>query len=208
MNQSTAQPVRNSSAGQPQHAELDCLRSASRVSHDEDRAPTRRPAQIARWGPQGVHTCVMGTLLGPLGVHGRPDPPRWTWADHVRAIVRYCRKVCSVPVPGHRVAVRAGRMHRRSSEGLMLAVSLSRNLDGTPSPLGRRPEEYGQVSGGRSGAWMAVCKTVGLAYVGSNPTPATTCESGPCPGASPGSRAVLSCVILGHQRSGDADAPR
>jgi hypothetical protein len=25
----------------------------------------------------------------------------------------------------------------------------------------------------------AVCKTVGSAYVGSNPTPATTCENGP-----------------------------
>ena len=36
----------------------------------------------------------------------------------------------------------------------------------------------------RSGAiWrcrqVAVCKTVGSAYVGSNPTPATTCENGP-----------------------------
>ena len=26
---------------------------------------------------------------------------------------------------------------------------------------------------------VAVCKTVGSAYVGSNPTPATTCENGP-----------------------------
>jgi len=34
---SHAQPVRNSSAGQPQRAELDCRRSASSVSHDEDR---------------------------------------------------------------------------------------------------------------------------------------------------------------------------
>jgi hypothetical protein len=37
MNRSTAQPVRNSSAGQPQRTELDCLRPASSVSHDEDR---------------------------------------------------------------------------------------------------------------------------------------------------------------------------
>src|SRR5580700_5386544 len=37
MNHSTAQPVRNSSAGQPQRAELDCLRSASSISYDEDR---------------------------------------------------------------------------------------------------------------------------------------------------------------------------
>src|SRR5208282_2660527 len=29
------------------------------------------------------------------------------------------------------------------------------------------------------GMGVAVCKTVGSAYVGSNPTPATTCENGP-----------------------------
>ncbi len=39
----------------------------------------------------------------------------------------------------------------------------------TSAPHGRLPE------------WPkgAVCKTVGSAYVGSNPTPATTCENGP-----------------------------
>ena len=31
---------------------------------------------------------------------------------------------------------------------------------------------------------VMVCKTVGSAYVGSNPTPATTCENGPLPGNS------------------------
>src|ERR1017187_4462319 len=37
---------------------------------------------------------------------------------------------------------------------------------------------------GRLPEWPkgAVCKTVGLAYVGSNPTPATTCGNGPWPG--------------------------
>ena len=48
-----------------------------------------------------------------------------------------------------------------------------RNLDGTPSLVSKRPEKYRQVSRRRVCAWMAVCKTVGLAYVGSNPTPAT-----------------------------------
>ena len=36
----------------------------------------------------------------------------------------------------------------------------------------------------------AVCKTVGFAYVGSNPTPATTCGNGPWPGAFSASRAA------------------
>jgi hypothetical protein len=36
-----------------------------------------------------------------------------------------------------------------------------------------------QVSGYSGGPGSAHCKTVGLAYVGSNPTPATTCGNGP-----------------------------
>ena len=40
-------------------------------------------------------------------------------------------------------------------------------------------EEYPQVSGYSDGLGSAHCKTVGSAYVGSNPTPATTCENGP-----------------------------
>ncbi len=35
----------------------------------------------------------------------------------------------------------------------------------------------GQVAYAQPG--QSVCKTVGLAYVGSNPTPATICENGP-----------------------------
>ena len=35
------------------------------------------------------------------------------------------------------------------------------------------------VSGYVGGLGVPVCKTVGSAYVGSNPTPATTCENGP-----------------------------
>jgi hypothetical protein len=59
------------------------------------------------------------------------------------------------------------------------AYGFSRNLDGTPSLVSKRPEKYRQLSDRRACAWMAVCKTVGLAYVGSNPTPATTCEDSP-----------------------------
>jgi hypothetical protein len=55
MNQSTAQPVRNSSAGQPQRAELDRLRSASSVSHDEDRGAD--PASGAMKGAQVFAFC-------------------------------------------------------------------------------------------------------------------------------------------------------
>ena len=39
--------------------------------------------------------------------------------------------------------------------------------------------EYPQVNGHFGGWESAHCKTVGSAYVGSNPTPATTCENGP-----------------------------
>ena len=54
---------------------------------------------------------------------------------------------------------------------------------------------------GRLPEWPkgAVCKTVGSAYVGSNPTPATTCEDAPLAANSRASGAfsfVPSCVIL------------
>jgi hypothetical protein len=48
----------------------------------------------------------------------------------------------------------------------------------------RRGMENPQVSGHSDGQGWAPCKTVGLAYVGSNPTPATTCGNGPWPGFS------------------------
>ncbi len=53
----------------------------------------------------------------------------------------------------------------------------------TFSGQGRRAERhttsFSQISGRVEGQAVAVCKTVGSAYVGSNPTPATTCENGP-----------------------------
>src|SRR6266702_5392318 len=53
----------------------------------------------------------------------------------------------------------------------------------TYSGQGRRAERhttsFSQISGRVEGQAVAVCKTVGSAYVGSNPTPATTCENGP-----------------------------
>src|SRR5262249_42129042 len=63
---------------------------------------------------------------------------------------------------------------------------------------------------GRLPEWPkgAVCKTVGLAYDGSNPSPATTSENGPWAGASPPSRAVVPWVILCHRRSEGVAAPR
>jgi hypothetical protein len=87
-------------------------------------------------------------------------------ADYIRMILGCGRFVVPCQFRG-RVC---GRVHRRSSEGIWI----SRNLDGTPSLVSKRPEKYRQVSGRRACAWMAVCKTVGLAYVGSNPTPATS----------------------------------
>jgi hypothetical protein len=54
----------------------------------------------------------------------------------------------------------AGFMWDESCEALKLAVVVA-----------------GQVLGCEEG--VTVCKTVGSAYVGSNPTPATTCGNGP-----------------------------
>ncbi len=43
----------------------------------------------------------------------------------------------------------------------------------------RREMGKQQVSGYTDGLGSAHCKTVGLAYAGSNPAPATTCGNGP-----------------------------
>jgi hypothetical protein len=53
---------------------------------------------------------------------------------------------------------------------------------------------------GRLPEWPkgTVCKTVGSAYVGSNPTPATTCENAPLAANSRASGAVLLCPVLCH----------
>jgi len=65
-----------------------------------------------------------------------------------------------------------------------------RNLGGTPPRLGALLEVYAQVKDSARRGRVAVCKTVGLAYVGSNPTPATNKIPGQtwCPRSSQGPR--------------------
>src|SRR5215469_6273105 len=65
---------------------------------------------------------------------------------------------------------------------------------------------------GRLPEWPkgAVCKTVGFAYVGTNPTPATTCENGPLAANSrAGGRffSVPACVRPGTCCAAPAAAP-
>ena len=90
-------------------------------------------------------------------------------ADYIRMILRCGRTVVPCQFRGTlRPCVRIDCI-----AAVQRAYRFSRNLDGTLPLVSRRPEKYRQVSGRRACAWMAVCKTVGLAYVGSNPTPAT-----------------------------------
>ena len=104
MNQSTAQPVRNSSAGQPQRAELDRLRSASSVSHDEI-----DPAESAGYLRRSVSQsrCVFA-LAGDTGEPWRPlDAARRPRdADGVLAVVviRHDLPVAA-PVPDQHLVV-------------------------------------------------------------------------------------------------------
>src|SRR5216683_5994901 len=53
--------------------------------------------------------------------------------------------------------------------------SRARTYGGQGRPRRPPPATYAQVRSHIGGSEQAVCKTVGLAYVGSNPTPATTC---------------------------------
>jgi hypothetical protein len=60
------------------------------------------------------------------------------------------------------------------------------------------PGEVCQVSSHSSGWAETVCKTVGSAYVGSNPTPATTSENAPLAANSRASGAFLLCPVVCH----------
>ena len=57
---------------------------------------------------------------------------------------------------------------------------------------------FAQVRGYVMGWGVAVCKTVGSAYVGSNPTPATTCENGPLAVNSRLCGPFLLCPVVCH----------
>ena len=63
-----------------------------------------------------------------------------------------------------------------------------------------------QVSGYSDGRGSAHCKTVGSAYVGSNPTPATTCENGPLAANSRASGPFPSCPVVYQGASLRVDA--
>src|SRR6266700_8352608 len=85
----------------------------------------------------------------------------------------------------------------------------------TYSGQGRRAERhttsFSQISGRVEGQAIAVCKTVGSAYVGSNPTPATTCENGPLARNSRLCGPFLLCPVVCHLvalRGGVSRCPR
>ena len=62
---------------------------------------------------------------------------------------------------------------------LTWATRNARTRGGRNADLIWRRMKKCQVSGHFDGRGEAACKTVGSAYVGSNPTPATTCENAP-----------------------------
>jgi len=61
---------------------------------------------------------------------------------------------------------------------LTWATQYARTRGGQNAELTWEGMEKRQVSGYSDGQESAHCKTVGLAYAGSNPTPATTCVNG------------------------------
>ena len=67
----------------------------------------------------------------------------------------------------------------RRSTSVRRRGAAGRNLGGTPPSAGALLEVYAQVKGSARQRRVSFCKTVGLAYVGSNPTPATTSGNSP-----------------------------
>ena len=128
-------------------------------------------------------------------------------------------------VAGLWVNVRKGRLLRLPREGVPAYFGRSAcsadGVRGCPRdpPSGcQRPRTYGgqrwrgechsaafaQVRGYVMGWGVAVCKTVGSAYVGSNPTPATTCGNGPLAAETrPAGRFLLvtPCIVVRHRES-------
>jgi len=77
----------------------------------------------------------------------------------------------------------------------------ARTYSGQRRRRGHHEGSFSQVRGHMEVQAGAVCKTVGSAYVGSNPTPATTCENGPLAaetrpgGPFPSCHDVYPCVL-------------
>ena len=75
-----------------------------------------------------------------------------TQADYIRVIRGCGRTVVPCRFRGSlRLCVRV-----ECIAAVQRAYGFSRNLDGTPSLVSKRPEKYRQVSGRRACAWMAV----------------------------------------------------
>jgi hypothetical protein len=66
------------------------------------------------------------------------------------------------------------RSSRTGVGSLATGVDYGRNLGGTVPRAGAPLEVYAQFKGSGRHGRVAACKIVGLAYVGSNPTPATS----------------------------------
>jgi hypothetical protein len=145
---------------------------------------------------------------------GHGEPPR-----HAQAL---SRQADPERLRGSRCQAATLRPGSMARSGRTVSITVPPALS-----VARRPPEpgtYGRIADGgrpksglngeRAGQWRSTrsgatgCKTVGLAYVGSNPAPATTSENGPLPGASPGAQAVVRCIILGQRWSRCAAAPR
>jgi len=86
----------------------------------------------------------------------------------------------------------------RTLNALTWATRSARTRGGQIGDLTRWGMEKQQVSGYSDGSGSAGCKTVGLAYVGSNPTPATTCGNGLWPGHTRARGPSSSCPAVSH----------
>ncbi len=68
-----------------------------------------------------------------------------------------------------------------------------------PARYEHHPASFAQVTGQMEVQGGAVCKTVGSAYVGANPTPATTCENGPLAAETRPGGPFPSCPAVCHR---------
>jgi hypothetical protein len=139
-----------------------------------------------------------GEPSAPLRLGGLPQGPR-----HVPVLLLGTRKNGGTawrPQAGLTVSTAAPTAPVRGYllPSVALQARCARTHCGRLQPGTEPRTAYALVSGVRLGERRAVCKTVGSAYVGSNPTPATTCENAPLAANSRANGAFCLCPSMCH----------
>jgi hypothetical protein len=149
---------------------------------------TATPSRILKWAGQG------GIPGGTVGVTAPTAPVRGLFAPVRRQAVKRAQILQTCRRHGQPATIQPTRRPARTPNAAPDGVTPAGSPPARAEDFTRTrpsPDEYG-------------CKTVGSAYVGSNPTPATTSENGPLAADTrPAGRFLLvtPCIVVRHRES-------